>query len=136
MNAIFSNFALLAQYDNWQRLGDGLHRSGGRAEMADLIPVAIVLVSLAVIGLVAVKIHKRNDFSKPCNDANKLFRQLCTVHGLNSSNRRLLVQLANAWQLPNPATLFVTPAAFRSTELPDWLQSEAERIKQLANKLF
>ena len=136
MLSTLNELILLGQFSNWERLGDGLHRSGPRMEMADLIPVAVVLALLAVAAVVAVKVYKRNDFSKPCNDADKLFRQLCFVHGLNGSNRKLLVQLAEAWQMSTPATLFVTPAAFRATDLPDWLQSEAERIKQLAQKLF
>ena len=136
MNAYFSGLTLLAQLSNWQRLGDGLHKSGSRTELADLIPIAIVLGVLAIVGYAAVKFYKRNDFSKPCNDANKLFRQLCFVHGLNGSSRRLLVQLADAWEMQNPATLFITPSAFRASELPDWLKGEAESIKQLAKKLF
>ena len=131
-----SGLTLLAQYSRWERLGDGLHSSTGKMEPVDLIPIAAVGGGLILVAIVTVTLHKRRDFSKPCDDAHKLFRQLCLVHGLSRSNKRLLLQMATSLNLPSPATLFVMPSAFRSSALPEKLRSEHDRIQELAEKLF
>ncbi|MCH7752164.1 MAG: hypothetical protein IH898_08430 [Planctomycetes bacterium] len=134
MNATFTAISLLAQYSKWRRLGDGVRRS--RVELSELMPFFIVMVVIGIAIAVGVQIYKRYDYSKPCDDPLKLFRQLCAAHKLNFSSRRLLLQLATALEMPQPAALFVTPAAFRRSELPPQLQGEAERIKKLAHRLF
>jgi hypothetical protein len=136
MNAVHSGFVLLAQYSRWKHMGDSFRRSGPRMDMADLMPAAVIL-ALVVLGIVvAVQIYKRHDYSKPCDDPRKLFRQLCAAHKLNFRSRRLLLQLAAAHHLPQPSALFVTPAAFQTSELPPQLLQEEVRIKELAAKLF
>ncbi len=131
-----SGLILLGQYSRWERLGDGLHRSTGKMEIMDLLPLLAVIAVLVAIAIVAVVMYKRRDFSKPCDDAQKLFRQLCAVHGVNRGNKRLLLQMAAALNLASPATLFVMPSAFRSSALPNQLRPEHDRIKELAEKLF
>jgi len=136
MNSTFSAFTLLAQYDRWRRLGDGLRGSGSRSDLSDLLPFFIVLGLVCAGIAVAVQIYKRRDFSKPCDDPQKLLRQLCAVHHLNYSSQRLLVRMATALELPHPAVLFVTPSAFSASELPAQLSKEAEQIRQLGKQLF
>ena len=136
MNATHPAFMLLAQYDRWRRLGDGLHRSGQRAELADLVPFFIVLAIIGIGATIAVQIYKRRDFSKSCNDPQKLFRQLCVAHQLDYKTQRLLQRLATALEMPQPAALFVTPTAFATTNLPAQLRNEAKQINQLGRRLF
>ncbi len=136
MNASFTAISLLAQYSRWKRLGDGVRRSGSRTDLSELMPFFILLVVIGIAIAVGVQIYKRYDYSKPCDDPLKLFRQLCAAHKLNFSSRRLLLQLATVLEMPQPAALFVTPEAFRGSELPPQLQGEAERIKKLAHRLF
>jgi hypothetical protein len=136
MNTTLSAWSLLAQYSRWKRLGDGLHRPGSRAELADLIPFFLTLAVVALVAIVAVQLYKRSDFSRPCDDPRKLFRQLCAAHQLNFSNRRLLLRLATALELPQPAALFVDPEAFATTNLPPQLRKEAKQISRLGQQLF
>ena len=128
MNASFTAISLLAQYSRWKHMGDGFRRSRPRMDLSDLMPFFIVLAVIGIAIALGVQIYKRYDYSKPCDDPLKLFRQLCAAHKLNFSSRRLLLQLATALQMPQPAALFVTPATFRRSELPPQLQGEAERI--------
>lgn len=136
MNAVYSGFVLLAQYSRWKHMGDSFRRSGPRMDLADLMPVAIILAIVALGIVVAVQIYKRHDYSKPCDDPGKLFRQLCAVHKLNFRSRRLLLQLAAARGMPHPGALFVTPSAFQTSDLPPQLLQQELRIQELAAKLF
>ena len=136
MNASFTAIYLLAQYSKWKRLGDGLYRSGRRSELSDLLPFYIVLAVIVVAIAVGVQIYRRRDYSKPCDDPLKLFRQLCAAHKLDFTTRRLLMQLATALEMPQPAALFITPTAFEASKLPPQLRNEAKRIKSLGQQLF
>lgn len=136
MNALHSGLMLFAQYSKWQRLGDEFRRSGPRMELSDLVPAAIVLSFLIIGAVVAVKIYQRHDFSKPCDDPGKMFRQLCSAHRLKFGSRRLLMQLAAAREMAHPASVFVTPSAFVVPTLPQHLRKEEVRIKELAARLF
>jgi len=136
MNAFASGFVLLAQYSRWKHMGDQFRRSGPRMDMADLMPV-LIIAAIVVIGIVvAVRFYKRRDYSEPCDDPGKLFRQLCAAHKLRFQSRRLLLQLAAARDMPHPGALFVTPSAFETDNLPPQLCDQASRIKELAAKLF
>ncbi len=136
MNLPMLHWALFAQVSKWSRLGDGLHRSRGRIDLADLIPLAIALVIVAITCACIVVIKKRNDFSKPCNDSQKLFRELSKAHHLNRGNQRLLRELAEAFQLDQPVEVFLQPALFEACHLPQHMQSERDRLTELQQKLF
>lgn len=136
MNVLPVGLPMLAQISKWRRLGDGFRHTGPSIELVDLLPAAIVLAIVVVGIIIAVKIYQRSDFSKPCDDPGKMFRQLCAAHQLNFSSRRLLMQLATAYEMSHPAEVFVTPTAFHSDNLPSSLWNEEARIKQLAARLF
>jgi len=94
MNITLHATTLLAQISKWERLGDGLHRSRGKMGFADLLPYFIGLAVIGTAIAVIVYLIKQNDFSKPCDDPKKLFRQLCRQHLLDRGSSRLLSQLA------------------------------------------
>ena len=126
MIAFFCNLALLAQMSHWQRLGDGL-RGSGRVDFTDMLPYMIGL-AVGALGIWAVvQWKKRNDTSQPCDDPWKLFRELCQVHGLSSSDGRLLQKLVEAQKLEQPAEIFVTPQAF---------ESDDHQLRDLRARLF
>lgn len=127
---------LLAQYSRWERLGDGLHRSRGRMDFIEVLPYLIGLVVLAAVVAAAVAYFKYQDLSKPCNDPNRLFRELCRAHGLDRANRKLLWQLASLAGFAQPAEVFLTPAVFEANQLPEQLRGEQERVMELRGRLF
>ncbi len=136
MNCTLLANGLLAQFSKWQRLGDGLHRSRGRVEFADMLPY---LIGMAVLGagIAAVVAYlKYNDLSKPCDDPQKLFRELCRAHGLDRGSQRLLRQLATSLGLTQPAEVFLTPSALEVKQLPKQLHAEEARIRELREQLF
>lgn len=81
-------------------------------------------------------LKKRNDFSKPCHDPQKLFRELSQAHKLDRGGQRLLRELADAFQLDQPAEIFLQPALFEARQIPQHLQAEQERLAELYQRLF
>jgi len=136
MNCSLLATHLLAQYSRWQRLGDGLHRSRSRVDFLEMLPylLGLALIGAAIAAIVAY--IKYNDFSKPCNDPERLFRELSRAHGLDRASRRLLQKLALLTGLAQPAEVFLTPAVFEVKQLPEQLLAEQERVKQLRELLF
>jgi len=128
--------SLLAQYSRWERLGDGLHRSRGRVDFIEVLPYLMGLVLLGAAVAAVVAYIKYHDFSKPCNDPNRLFRELCRAHGLDRASCRLLRQLALLTGLPQPAEVFLMPAVFEANQLPEQLRGEQERVRELRERLF
>jgi len=105
-------------------------------DFIEMLPYLIGLVVLCA-GIAAVVAYlKYNDFSKPCNDPNRLFRELCRAHGLDRGSRKLLQQLAMQTGLVQPAEVFLTPAVFEVNQLPEQLQRERERVMELRGQLF
>ncbi|QEG35665.1 hypothetical protein [Bythopirellula goksoeyrii] len=127
---------LFAQFSKWERLGDGFRRSGPPMELADFVPYVAGL--LLVVGLVAafVAYRRRNDLERPCTDSQKLFRELCQAHQLDQGTQKLLSKLAVAFQLAQPAEVFVSPRVFSPDQLPEHLRAEAARIVELRERLF
>ena len=127
---------IFGQISRWQRLGDGLHRPGGRLGMEDLWPI------LAVVGVVAAGLggwhlwRQRRDFSVRCNDSAKLFRELCRVHGLDYRSARLLRRVAAAAGLHEPAAVFLSPELFDPQRLPRQFEREAQQLRRLRERLF
>jgi hypothetical protein len=128
----------LAQIRNWKRLGDGLHRRGSRLDMEELLPYAIGLVLIGLAIWAAAVWKKRNDMSLPSDDPCKLFRELCNLHGIKGSNRRLLQRLAEVQKMEQPSELFVTPTALDPMQLPEQFQSPLlqQQLRDLRVRLF
>ncbi len=66
----------------------------------------------------------------------KLFRELCRAHRLSFANRRQLRRLASARGITEPARLFVEPKHFETSHLPESMQSAADEIRRLRDRLF
>ncbi len=136
ISSLFENLCLFAQVNRWRSMGSRFRGSRGRGDISDLLPYLIGMVVIGIGVAIVVAIAKRKDFSKPCDDPNKLFRQLCIAHHLDFGSRRLLLKLATALDLAQPALVFVTPEAFEPNHLPPQLYAEQARLAELSQRLF
>lgn len=134
--AILALLSLLAQLSKWKRLGDGLRQTGEHRDLVDLWPIPLFggLAAGAVYAIVVWR--RRNDFTRRCNDPEKLFRELCQTHELEKDDRLLLRQLAEACGLAQPALVFLQPEAFTRGELPEALQPRAAQLNELQRRIF
>jgi hypothetical protein len=127
---------LIAQLSNWYRLGDGLRSSHDPFRVAELVPWGLGFGLVALVGLVAHRLHCRHDMSRQCDDPYKLFRELCLVHQLDTSEQRLLKQLAGETYPSQPARVFVAPEIFAADRLPPPLASASGELHRLRERLF
>ncbi len=135
MNAPFFSAWLLAQVSR-EQFGRAFRGATSQLHWTDLIPYVLAAVVAGVSIAVYRYLKRRNDMSLWCNDSQKLFRELCLVHELDRRSQRLLGRLAEAWQFPQPAQVFLTPAAFERERLPEPLQASAAELDQLRKRLF
>lgn len=135
MNLSLLAYSLLAQGNRLEQMGRGMRASRERVQLVDLWPLALGLF-LIIGGTLAFNAWKRrSDFKEKCYDPQKLFREMCAIHKLNGSQRRLLKSLADACEYDQPAQVFLMPSAFEQ-QLPGKLAGKAEQYKQLRGLLF
>lgn len=123
-------FASQNYSDEWDRLGRLLN--AGWHEV--LILAAVTLLVIVTIVWQTISRRRRRDFDY--DSPPRLFEELCRTHKLNWSKRRLLKHLASARGLKSPATLFVEPEFFDTTNAPPAVKASAAELRQLRHKLF
>jgi hypothetical protein len=117
-------------------IGDNFPSSGPRLNWSDLWAWGIAAVVAAVVAAIVVAVRNRNDMEQHCDNPWKLFRELCRVHNLDRASQRLLAQVATARKFPQPAQVFLTPAAFEPANLPAGLKDKADQLLRLRGQLF
>jgi hypothetical protein len=130
MSHIVSQLLLFAE------IGDNFPASGRRLNWSDLWAWGIVAVVAALAAVVVIEMRKRNDMEERCDNPWKLFRELCQVHNLDRSSQRLLTQVAKLRRFPQPAQVFLTPAAFEPANLPPSLRDKSDQLLRLRSQLF
>lgn len=101
----------------------------------ELIILGVVIA--AIVGTLIWQLiagRRLHDFR--CNSASRLFGELCRVHRLGRTSRKLLKQLAVARSLKSADLLFVEPEYFDLTNIPPALKSSANELRQLRHRLF
>jgi hypothetical protein len=107
----------------------------GPADGTNHLLIVVGMAALAALVLMIwLRISRRPQRYFVSNSAPRLFRDLCSAHGLTHSDRRLLKRLAAARGLASPAFVFVEPKLF--DEPPASLQSSAAELAHLRARLF
>jgi hypothetical protein len=116
--------------------GRGFRGATSQLHWTDFLPYIAAFVLITGGWALYVHLKRRNDMTARCDDPHKLFRELCLAHQLDRASRRLLLQLAAAWNFSQPAQVFLTPAAFEPSRLPADLRGRMDEVKQLRARLF
>jgi hypothetical protein len=128
-------YPLLAQVYR-DDLGRGFRSATSQLHVTDVIPYAVGIALLIFVAWLVPYLRRRNDMSERCDDPQKLFRELCLTHELDRGSRQLLLRLAEAQRLPQPAQVFLTPTAFEPSRLPAALRGYVDEVKELRARLF
>lgn len=126
---------LLAQVTR-EDFGRGFRGATSQLSWLDFVPYIAAALVIGVAWGATSYMKKRNDMSSRCNDPRKLFRELCLAHQLDRRSQRLLLELAQACRLAQPALVFLTPSAFDAARTPTSLRGRAPEIALLRERLF
>jgi hypothetical protein len=107
----------------------------GHWEIALLVETLAAIVAAAAIGWWVWTVWQRRLGQQPHRHPQRLFAALCRAHGLDRNQRRLLLQLAEHCQLPQPGMVFLEPERFAASNLSGFAGSQSE-IKSLHDRLF
>jgi hypothetical protein len=107
-----------------------------RFDLGHFLMWSFVAMAMAGITLFVLRKQRRDSRGFTSNSPRKLFGELCRAHGLAFSERRVLKQLAYFRNAAHPALLFVEPRYFDSATLPTALESKAQQLQRLQDRLF
>ena len=118
----------------------GSIRKGFNGSNYDAVDISIIVLLAA--GVMAIFVlfwmRRRQEKQENLNDPNRLFDELAAGHGLVTSQRELLHQLASTDAIRKPATLFVRADLFDHAAKNPAFQAEGVRrqIELLRHLLF
>ena len=127
---------LLAQRENWERLGDRFSGDAAEVNYQELGMLLAVAVGGALVIWLLRSVARWQEGRSRHPNPRRLFRDLSRVHRLNRWERRVLRALADAVGLRQPAEVFVRPDAFRVNPLPAEAADDAPRAWMIAAPRF
>jgi len=126
---------LLAGQAQYLDMGRRFRRGGGAIDWTNLLlPVAAIACVVGIAWLVSRYLKLRE--ARNADSPQALFAELCEAHGLDWPNQQLLLALANAYQLPSPAQLFVEPERFDVDRLGRAFANRKVQVTALRSRLF
>lgn len=127
---------LLARTHDLRSMSEGFRSVGIGDKAFETMLVTGGLLAVCLTLIFIGRYFRRFERLKSYNNLPELFRELCRVHRLDWSSRRLLKRLAAEWEMTSPALLFVEPERFNVARLPaDW-QQDANQLERIRQQLF
>ena len=130
------NLALLARTEDLRSMSEGFRSIGYGDKAWETMIVAGVIIGVCLTLFLVGRYYRRFERLKSYDSPPELFRELCRLHQLDWSSRRLLQRLAAEWEMTSPALLFVEPERFNVARLPMEWHEETDRLEKLRAKLF
>lgn len=96
----------------------------------------VPLIALAIVSVLAIWILTPGILRRWRNSRRRLFAVLCRMHGIGWGDRRLIVRAARTLNLSHPNQLFVAPEKFNGLLKDHRWQTDHERLRELADRLF
>jgi hypothetical protein len=97
--------------------------------------VLFVVIAVVTLWLLA-RLSGSDDRRRRCDRRWMLFVDLCRAHGLPWSDWWLLYRVARHDRLREPARIFLEPERLEAATLSPSLQSRADRLRWLRERLF
>jgi hypothetical protein len=127
---------LLARTQDLRSMSEGFRSVGYSDKAWETMIVAGVIIGVCVVLLLVGRYFRRFERLKSYDSPPELFRELCRLHKLDWSSRRLLRRLAAEWEMTSPALLFIEPERFNVSRLPMEWHEETDRLQTLRDRLF
>jgi len=124
------------QADVLRSMSRGFHGKDAELDLGTVLSCLLIAAAFFIaIGLLsrwAAPKERAGSYRSP----RALFRALCRAHGLDRSQRRLLLRLARLRQMPQPAALFLQPESFATSTLSPELQGQSAAVQSLCATIF
>jgi hypothetical protein len=127
---------LIARTRDLRDMSEGFRSVGYNDNAFETALVAAGLVAICLTLLFIGRYARRFENLKSYDNAPELFRELCRVHRIDWTSRRLLKRLAAEWEMTCPANLFVEPDRFNPARLPAEWQQNTTQLESLRRQLF
>ena len=129
-------YSILARTRDLRSMSEGFRSVGFDDKAWETLIVGGIIVGISLALILIGRHFRRFERMKTYNSPPELFRELCRLHRLDWSRRRLLKRLAAEWEMTSPALLFIEPERFNAARLPAEWQEKAEQLEQLRHQLF
>jgi len=126
-------FAVLAQ-DDYMHMGQRFRRGSTGVDTNDFVLLFAILIVIALV-LILVARFFANRQERGFASQRALFSELCRVHSLNWTSRRLLKRLAEQHGVP-PCQLFLEPSRFSKEYCQGPLANYVNEVMSLRDELF
>jgi hypothetical protein len=120
--------------NKWETLVSRFRGEFSHSGLSGLITNALLLTIVVVLMVSVGYLILRQIREKRANLPQGLFSELCAIHALSSSDRRLLKRLAAYQDLPDASMLFLEPKFFTMHAGP--LEEQREALAHLRQRLF
>jgi len=136
MRMLCDYFPLLARTRDLRSMSEGFRSVGFDDKAWETLIVGGIILAISLTLILIGRHFRRFERMKSYNNTPELFRELCRLHRLDWSSRRLLKRLAAEWEMTSPALLFIEPERFNAARLPaDW-QEQSAQLERLRHQLF
>ena len=125
---------LLAQQGRIADLSRNFRGDHAQLSSTDLLVASGALLLVACLVTLLQRLARPKP-PRPLYSPSRLFRDLCRLHGLDRTSRRLLCRLAHYQKLDHPGRLFVEPERFEPENLGP-LASHLQRYREIRERLF
>jgi len=125
---------LLAQQGRIADMGRNFRGDHAQFSSNDLLIISCGILAVACLVLLLKRLARETP-QRRINSPRRLFRDLCRLHGLDGTSRRLLRRLARYQKLDHAGRLFVEPERFDPGNLGP-LAREQHRYEQIRERLF
>lgn len=124
------------QADVLRSMSRGFHGKDAELDLGTVLSCLLVaaafFIAISLLSRWAAPKERSGSYRSP----RELFRAMCRAHGLDGTQRRLLLRLARSRQMPQPAALFLQPESFAASTLSPELAGQTQAIQSLCATIF
>lgn len=135
-STLIEQLNFLARTRDLRDMSEGFRSVGYEDKAFETLVAAAIIISISVTLLLIGRHFRRFERLKSYDSPPELFRELCRVHRIDWSDRRLLKRLAAEWEMTSPALLFIEPERFNAARLPEHWREKSSRLEELRQRLF
>jgi hypothetical protein len=136
MNVYLNQLAMFARTRDLRSMSEGFRSVGYEDKAFETLIATGIIVGISLTLILIGRYFRRFERLKSYDSAPELFRELCRLHRLDWSSRRLLRRLAAEWEMTSPALLFIEPERFNAARLPVEWQEKSQDLERIRQRLF